>query len=105
MLRSRATAACEPCQGLTAAALNKMCRVPRGSFNGVNRRENASVRVIKDGAQYSKTDKRDRLSVFEFASSTAMYKHERRVAKTLTFGDMCVIISSDLSRRIYHEKV
>lgn len=52
MLRSCATSACEPCQGLTAAALSKMWRVPQGSFNGANRRENASVRFVKDGAQF-----------------------------------------------------
>ncbi|MCH5165963.1 MAG: hypothetical protein J1G01_06140, partial [Clostridiales bacterium] len=52
------------CQGLTAAALNKMWRVPQGSFNGVNRRENASVRFIKGGAQYSKPDEQIRSSGF-----------------------------------------
>ena len=64
MLRSCATSACEPCQGLTAAALSKMWRVPQGSFNGVNRRKNASVRIIKGGAQYSKADERYRSSAF-----------------------------------------
>ena len=69
MLRSCATSACEPCQGLTAAALSKKWRVPQGSFNGVNRRENASVRFIKDGAQFSKTEKQILLLGFCIALS------------------------------------
>lgn len=47
MLGSCATATREPCQGLTAAALSEIRRVPQGSFSGVNRRENVSVRIIK----------------------------------------------------------
>lgn len=49
--RSRATSYCEPCQSLTAAALSRRWRVPRGNFEGATYVVSASVITIKDGAQ------------------------------------------------------
>lgn len=87
MLRSCATSACEPCQGLTAAALSKKWRVPQGSFNGVNRRENASVRTIKDGAQFSKADNLNRLSAFVF--TVFIEKYSKRYCKGIYYVIYC----------------
>lgn len=50
--RSRAMSYCEPCQSLTAAALNRRWRVPRGNFGGVTYTVSASVSIIEGGAQF-----------------------------------------------------
>ena len=50
--RSRAMSYCEPCQSLTAAALNRRWRVPRGNFEGVTYTVSASVSIIEGGAQF-----------------------------------------------------
>lgn len=50
--RSCATLCCEPCQSLTAAALNRRWRVPRGNFGGVTYTVSASVSIIEGGAQF-----------------------------------------------------
>ncbi len=47
---------CEPCQSLTAAALSKFRRVPRGNFEGATYAVSASVLVVGDGAQYLKRE-------------------------------------------------
>ena len=50
--RSRAMSYCEPCQSLTAAALSRRWRVPRGNFEGATYIVSASVFIIEDGAQF-----------------------------------------------------
>ena len=50
--RSRAMSYCEPCQSLTAAALNRRWRVPRGNFGGATYTVSASVSIIEVGAQF-----------------------------------------------------
>ena len=52
--RSRAMSYCEPCQSLTAAALSRRWRVPRGNFEGATYIVSASVFIIEDGAQFLK---------------------------------------------------
>ena len=59
--RSRAMSYCEPCQSLTAAALNRRWRVPRGNFGGVTYTVSASVSIIEDGAQFFCTKSTDTL--------------------------------------------
>lgn len=49
MSGSRAILRCEPCQGLTAAALSNQQDVPRGSFVGVVLQRNALVEYIEPG--------------------------------------------------------
>lgn len=44
--RSCASVHCEPCQGLTAAALSRSYVVPRGSFGGDNYPCTASIRTV-----------------------------------------------------------
>lgn len=63
--RSRATAYCEPCQGLTAAALSRRCRVPRGNFEGATYAVSASVRTVGVGAQQTKPPETIRRFRFE----------------------------------------
>ena len=45
--RSCASVHCEPCQGLTAAALSRSYVVPRGSFEGDNYPCTASMRTVE----------------------------------------------------------
>lgn len=59
--RSRAMSYCEPCQSLTAAALNRRWRVPRGNFGGVTYTVSASVSIIEGGAQFFCTKSTDTL--------------------------------------------
>ena len=56
--RSRAMSYCEPCQSLTAAALNRRWRVPRGNFEGATYFVPTSVMTVGVGAQYVKTHRR-----------------------------------------------
>ena len=49
--RSRAMSYCEPCQSLTAAALNRRWRVPRGNFEGATYYVPTSVITDRIGAQ------------------------------------------------------
>ena len=52
MLRSCAIKRCEPCQGLTAAALSRFWCVPWGNFEGVTYYVTTAVWYDEDSAQY-----------------------------------------------------
>ena len=54
--RSRAMSYCEPCQSLTAAALSRRWRVPRGNFEGATYIVSVSVFIIEDGAQFFESE-------------------------------------------------
>ncbi len=68
--RSCAMPYCEPCQSLTAAALNRRWRVPRGSFEGATYAVTASVSSIEAGAQQTKRQRNRCLFVYTMHSAS-----------------------------------
>lgn len=66
--RSCAIVHCEPCQGLTAAALSRPYDVPRGSFGGVNGSCNARASHVDNRCTALQTIRRMIHAAFLFLS-------------------------------------
>ena len=67
--RSRAMSYCEPCQSLTAAALNRRWRVPRGNFEGAAYYVSTSVSNVGVGAQYCKAYRQNADTLCNYSTS------------------------------------